>query len=53
MRHERLLARLSRVNTQNSPTIASQWLRPRVDRKTRLALMGELFPHTSDASIAA
>lgn len=53
MKRKRLISRLARANALHSPTIASQWLRDRVDTATRRALMDELFPMLRADAIAA
>jgi hypothetical protein len=52
-KRQRLISRLTRANAPHSPTVASHWLRSRVDTTTRRALMDELFPTLRGGAIAA
>lgn len=50
---EYLISRLARANLLNDPAAASNWLRDRVDRDTRRAVMDECFPMLRAAAAAA
>ena len=52
MNHTRLIQRLNRCGAIDTPTLASQWLRDRVDTSTRRALMDKLFPKLRVCAIA-